>query len=191
MDFEKALATTAQAFLDAGADVHAKIRSPAYVSGSHLDSTPEKCYEALVLQLDLELSPLNLVRSLVRYVPEWKPVEEMILAKGGCDFYKHTHVHVYSETHWQFYKIPKSQHENLVTALNGSYDLYANQPSSGTSWKPIMTKICSEHLDSLLFTNSQKISSDGISSDADAEDEDYEPHDIQHMENVQDSRTIG
>lgn len=54
-----------------------------------------------------------------------------------------------------------------------------------------MTKICSEHLDSLLFTNSQKISSDGISSDADAEDEDYEPHDIQHMENVQDSRTIG
>lgn len=182
---------TAQAFLDAGADVHAKIRSPADVSGFHLDATPEDSYETLVLQLDLELSPLNLVRSFVGYIPEWEPVEEMILAKDGRDFYKYTHVHVYSLTHRQFYEIPKSQDENLVTVLNESYDLYANQPSSETSWTPIMTKICSEHLDSLLSTNSQKISSDSISSGADAEDEDYEPHDIQQMENVQDPRTIG
>ena len=80
---KRAFQTTVQAFLDAGADAHTKIRTRYHPGYFDLDLAPVKLDDGRTVRFDLEVSALSLVRSFSKYAPEWKPVEEIILAKGG------------------------------------------------------------------------------------------------------------
>lgn len=183
------LVTTAQAFLNAGADIHMKIEI-SEKSYSRLKSAPEKSRGTLRVHLYSDASPLNLVRDLSKDIPEWKLVEEIILTKGGCDFHRYTHVKAYSEPGEQRYKIPESQHEKLVAALNEYNDPYANQPSSdSTRWRNL-ANICTEHLANIGDTDGQTSADDVVSSDADVEEDYYDVHDIRPVEDAQDSQPI-
>lgn len=192
----RAIQTTAQAFLDAGADAHTKIRTRCHAARYHarifdLDSAPVKLDDGRIVHFDVEVSALALVRSCSKYAPEWKPVDEIILAKGGYEFHRYTHVDVYRNDHLQPYEISEKQHENLIAALNESHDHYADQLSPDTEWHPVMVKICNEHLANIEDPDGPASPDDFVSSDADAEEEYYEPYDIQPEEDAQDSRPIG
>lgn len=187
----RAFHATVQAFLDAGADAHAKLRTRYHAGGIYLDSAPVNFDDGRIVRFDLEVSALTLVRSYSKYAPEWKPVDEIILVKGGYEFHKYTHVDVYRKDHLQPYEISEKQHEILIAALNESHDQYADQLSPDTEWRPVMVKICNEHLANIEDLDGPTSPDDFVSSDADAEEGYYEPYDIQPEEDAQDSRPIG
>lgn len=184
-DAEKALIATALAFLNAGADVHSRIRTPFHIRCSDLDLGLDMSDSTPIVLLYSELSALNLVRRLSKRIPEWNLVEEIILAKGGCDFHTYTFGSVYSKTRGQTYMIPEFQQENLVAALNEYFDIHPYHGEKSISWVHGMQKICKHHLPNIGDTGIQISPDDVVSSDADAEEEYYDAHDIRPVEDAQ------
>ena len=82
---QEVFATTAKAFIEAGADVHIKIRGPSHrphglrgLAWFYVDRRQR-------LLVHSEDSAFSIVRCLLAQASVWKTVEEMILAKGGYE----------------------------------------------------------------------------------------------------------
>ena len=179
-----ASATTAKAFLKAGADAGVKHLRRNLDLFSVRSASPSPDGRSVIhIQIHTEISVLNAVRISLRYLPEWKAVEEIILAKGGYESYKYTHVTLYTpiaESRLP-YKISRRQHEKLLTALNAAHHDYLMY-CRARIWIPVLRGICEAHL-------RQFVSDDDTSSDTDAEEEFYESLDKQSAVVVQEHHT--
>lgn len=143
------------------------------------------------IQVHFEISVLYAVWISLAYLPEWKAVEEIILAKGGYEFYQYTHVTFDTPTAQGRlpYKISERQHKKLVTTLNVAHHGYLKQ-CSVTQWKPVIAEICRAHLASALDSDGQIASDDDASSDANTEEEFYESLNSQNSADVQDNHAL-
>ena len=194
-DLQIASATTAKAFLKAGADAGTKhVRRNFELFPVHLAKLcPDGRLEIhkIHIQIHFEISVLYAVLISLAYLPEWKAVEEIILAKGGYELYQYTHVTFYTPTAEGRlpYKISERQHKTLVTRLNVAHHGYLKR-CSVTQWNPVLAEICRAHLTSALDSDGQIASDDDASSDANAEEEFYESLNFQNSADVEDNHAL-
>ena len=181
-DIQIASTMTAKAFLKAGADPHMKYLRRIFVFGLLQSLASRNTGGRLEVCLYSEESTLYIVRRLLEYLPEWKTVEEIILAKGGRESYKYTHVTVYTHID-RLYKLSERQHERLVTALNVAHHDCLKQCNL-QSWGSLQTTICNEHLASALDSEDQVSSDIDASSGSDGEEEFFESLETQTVADV-------
>lgn len=167
----KAAAVTSEAFVNAGAEVH-----------MNRSFWPAACFDQqelmrifgavrnLTVIMRCEASPLYFVQRLLKTVPERKTVEDIILAKGGCIFHKHTRAQVTIDS-VRIYEISEGQREELLDALNLAHDECVRRCSVDTDWDILRQKICLDNLMRIAQSRNQTSSNEDVSVDADPEGE--------------------
>ena len=114
--FGKDFAMTVKAFLESGADVHLKVPAIFRLSPSKVPLETE-------ISFRLEYSVLYLIQRLLDTIPELKPLEDLVLKKGGRDFRRRV-THVASQAdNYRVHRVSKDQSEALMTAL-GTTNIY-------------------------------------------------------------------
>ena len=187
-EIQTASTITAKAFLKAGADAHMKYLSRLFVRGSLPSFVSPNSDRRLQIYLHSEMSALYIVRRSLKALPEWKAIEDIILAKGGREFHDYIQVTVYTHN-GRPYKISERQHEKLVAALNAHWHSPLI-PHITDIEHQILSKICNEHLASALDSDGQISSEDDVSSNTDVEEEFYESLDKQSVVEVQEHHAV-
>ena len=172
---QNALATTAKAFIKAGANVHAKAARICSYGPMQLTASSE---QNVMMRFDVEISALTIVRRLIKHAPEWKTVEANILARGGCESRRCTDatatICLMGEA-----KMPERQVEEFVTSLNTAYEIYSGQPNPNIDWQDLEEKTCKEFAVAIEDPDNRICSDDDMSSVDDTKEEYYGPQDSQ------------
>ena len=187
----KATAITAEAFLNAGAEV--QMKRSYDVGASHEWDEVRLFGASKSLQVDLcfEASPLYIVQQFLKTAPESKTVEEIMTAKGGSPFHRYTSATVYIGDPRRVFKISEKQHEELMVALNVAHDQCVPQCNTYADWVTLREKICLENLIRFADSDDQASSDDDDElSDADAEDEFHECFDTKTVEDPEDDHLL-
>ena len=183
----KASAITAEAFINAGADIPMKrlYGATIFIPDFHHEiAQVSRAVKCLSVVLRVEASPLYTVQRMLETASEWRTVGEIISAKGGCIFHKYTRAAV-SLDRGEIYEISRGQREELLEALNLAHDECFNRPNFFTDWIDLRQKICREKMISFADSNNQRSSDEGVFADDDAEGEIYEALDTQAVEDAQ------
>ena len=113
-----AVAKAAEAFLEAGADVHLKTMTRTAKDARLQPSSALKSYYVPLIGLYIERSALYMVRNRLKHSREWEAVEKKISANGGRESYEYVHVDL-EDCH--SHKMSERQRQRLVTAMNEAH----------------------------------------------------------------------
>ena len=181
-----AYATTAKAFLEAGADVHLSFERPASLRRRDYLRAPASSNLGEKVQLDiyLEDSALSIVHTLLERAAEWTTVQEILLAKGGYESRRCTDVDV--SPHW----ISTSQQKALISALNTPLEGDTSQCYTNAEWQSRLDNNFAKCMATFGDPDRQKSSSEDVPSDPDAEDEFFDSLDTQDVEDPKDNHLV-
>ena len=187
----KATATTAEAFLNAGADVHMTFSYTVHAfEPDREDGQLIWAVKRPQVSLCFEASPLYIVQQLLKTASEWKSVEDIISAKGGGVFHRYYRAFVDLGADHESFEISEKQHEDLIATLNLAHDKYVNQDHPYTDWVTIREKICRDYLNRFAESDKQTSSNHDDTSSTDEEDEFFECLDTQTVEDPQDDHLL-
>ena len=113
---QMALAMTAKTFLENGADVHIKLIRQVSAIGVWRGPPAGKYGGSLEMGFRYEASALYVLRSWLEHNLELETLEEIILAKGGRESHRYTHVAL-NRDGYRPYRISERRHERIVPAL--------------------------------------------------------------------------
>ena len=116
---QTAFAVTAKIFLENGADVHVGLVSQVLVPYQSLHSKPDMSFRH-------EMSALYVLRSRLENTTELKNLEEIVLANGGGDSHRYTHIALRKDR-YRPKKIQQQKQDKLITALHASRHGYENR----------------------------------------------------------------
>ena len=129
-----AFANIMRTFLQHGADACVRVPSHVYVRAAHDKRRFERN-----MYVRYEWSVLNIIRRWQEDTPEWKGLEEMVLAKGACEFLKCTHIGPLLQSsqfpEYRWFKLSQRQRDKVMTALHVSY--HGSERDSKISKHPV------------------------------------------------------
>ena len=110
---------TTKAFLENGADIHARYPITIEVSESLQCLAKSRPVWFTKMRLHHEVSPSYTIRRRLEYTPELKELEEIFLAKGDRSSMKLSLVALGTDR-YPWIRIPSREHDKLVAASNAA-----------------------------------------------------------------------